>query len=385
MKYFYLCLALFALSLITACSDDEVIPEITPDLESEIYFIDAMNFSSEKGTSTLKFSTNKDWTISLSNTINSTQWCYLSQTNGQAGDISVEIRVDANEGYDDRNVVITIQAGKLSKTIMVTQKQKDALTLTTDRFEVEQKGGLINVEVKANISYEVIIPNEYKDWITPKSTGRGLTNSNLSFCIAENESVYKREGEIIITNGTLSERIKIYQKGEDKIILLSQNEYHIASGGQKIQVEVSSNFDFDIKMPEVDWVHIVQSRSISSHTLYFHIDTNPEYNQRFAEIIFYDKIEKQSTDTLKIIQENAQGIYFPTEEMARHEVSSTTKMLTVTVHSTYDNMNVWIPEQGTWIQLINQTSKIISETVIEYEYTFYLEENTNVVERTINV
>lgn len=110
---------------------------------------------------------------------------------------------------------------------MVTQKQKDALTLTTDRFEVGQEEGIINVEVKANISYEVVIPDEYKDWIAKKSVGRGLTSSSLSFEIVANKDYDKREGEIVIQSGELTEVIKVYQTGGG-IILLSESEVPVS-------------------------------------------------------------------------------------------------------------------------------------------------------------
>ena len=70
-----------------------------------------------------------------------------------------------NEGVDDRNVVLNLTAGDLTRSIVVTQKQKDAITLTTAKFEVDKNGGEIQVEVKANVSYEVIIPEQYLRWI----------------------------------------------------------------------------------------------------------------------------------------------------------------------------------------------------------------------------
>ena len=136
MKHFYVCLAVLVTCILTACSEGEVAPEILPGAGSEIYFEDAMNFGSDGGNESLHFSTNKDWTIYVANTVNGSRWCTVSQTSGQAGDISVQVYVEANEGYDDRNVVLTIQVGELMKTVVVTQKQKDALTLTTDRFEI---------------------------------------------------------------------------------------------------------------------------------------------------------------------------------------------------------------------------------------------------------
>lgn len=385
MKHFYVCLAVLVTCILTACSEDEVAPEILPGSGSEIYFNDAINFSSDGGTSFLSFSTNKDWTISIANTANGTRWCTVSQTSGQAGDISVQVHVDANEGYDDRNVVLTIQVGELMKTVVVTQKQKDALTLTTDRFEVGQEGGTIYVEVKSNISYEVVIPDEHKGWISQKTTGLRMVGNILIFDIGANESVEKREGEIYLSNEKFREKIKIYQEGEKKVILLSQNEYLVSRSGEKIQVEVNSNFNFEMKMPNIDWVHFLDSRSVSSHTLYYHVDYNPTYSRRTVEIIFCDKDDIQNADTLKIIQENGQGIYFPTENMASHEISSTTKLVKIKVNSTYDDVIEWIPQQATWIQLIDKSCTRASDISFEYEFAFYVEENTGFTDRTVNL
>lgn len=41
-----------------AWSGDEIAPEIIPSSGSKIYFIDAMNFTSDGGTNSLNFSTN---------------------------------------------------------------------------------------------------------------------------------------------------------------------------------------------------------------------------------------------------------------------------------------------------------------------------------------
>lgn len=66
----------------------------------------------------------------------------------------------------------------------MTQKQQDALTVTTSKYEVGGAGGNIAVEVKANITYEVEVN---VDWI--KQTGtRALTTSTLYFSIDANET-----------------------------------------------------------------------------------------------------------------------------------------------------------------------------------------------------
>lgn len=305
MKHFYVCLALLVACALTGCSEKkEEIDDLQESLDKTVIDVtsgDMMNFESGAGGYSLEFFTNTDWTVNVASTINGSSWCTVSQTSGQAGNISVDVHVDANEGYDDRNVVITIQAGDVSKTVMVTQKQKNALTLTADRFEVGCEGGDINVEVKSNISYEVVIPDEYKGWISQKVKGRGLISNTLLFEIAASEEYDKREGEIIIQSGIMSEIIKIYQMGT-QFILLSQNDYTVGDKGETIAIEINSNCDFEVKMPDVDWVTIANSRSVSSHTLYYTISPNETYDEREAEIVFFDKNNISICDTLHIRQ-----------------------------------------------------------------------------------
>lgn len=313
MKHFYVCLAVLVTCILTACSEGEVAPEILPGAGSEIYFEDAMNFGSDGGNKSLHFSTNKDWTIYVANTVNGSRWCTVSQTSGQAGDISVQVYVEANEGYDDRNVVLTIQVGELMKTVVVTQKQKDALTLTTDRFEVGQEGGTIHVEVKSNISYEVVIPDEYKGWISQKDAGRGLSSSILSFEIAASEEYEKREGKIMIHGGAVTEVINVYQTGGG-IILLTESDVCVSDRGEIVAVEIKSNCEFEVKMPDVDWITVANARSVSSHTLYYTVSPNETYDGREAEIVFLDKKNSNVSDTLCIRQVQKDAILLSENE-----------------------------------------------------------------------
>lgn len=63
----------------------------------------------------------------------------------------------------------------------------------------------------------------------------------------------KREGEIYITDGTLTETVKVYQYGGD-VILLNENEYPVGDKGETIKVELRSNCEYGITMPDVSWI-----------------------------------------------------------------------------------------------------------------------------------
>lgn len=142
------------------------------------------------------------------------------------------------------------------------------------------------MEVKANIQYEVIISETSKNWISQSAKTRGLTSNNLSFDIAPSEEYDKRTGEIIIKSGEFSETVHVYQSGEG-VLLLTKSEYSVSDKGETIAVDLKSNFAFDVKMPDVDWVQsAAKTRGMSSHTLYYTIAPNETYDSREAEIIF---------------------------------------------------------------------------------------------------
>lgn len=217
MKYLTFPFLLLLLPLIGfGCSSEE---KETDSLilfsDSEIFFEQGIDFAATSGTRNLSFSSGRPWRISLTtdtDTRRAADWCTVSPSSGTAGDASVTISIQENADYDSRSVKLTLVAGGIEKSFTVSQKQKDALTLTASRFEVGKEGGTVQVEVKANITFEVEIPEVDRSWISQANT-RGLVVTNLAFTVAPNEGVAGREGEIVIRSGSLSEKIRITQEG----------------------------------------------------------------------------------------------------------------------------------------------------------------------------
>lgn len=299
---------------VVSCKNDNNEEPITPP-ESFIEDFNQtnMSFSEEAGEQTFSFTANGDWTVDVASTSGGNVWCKASPTEGKAGSQTVKITTTENDTYDDRSVTVTLKSGDESKTFVVTQKQKDAILINSNKIEVEQKGGTITIEVKANVDYTATIGETCKDWITESSNTRALSSTEETYSIALNEHGEKREGTITFTNGTLSETVHIYQAGGD-IILLSKNEYYVDAAGEDITVELRSNCEYEVEMPAVDWIHTTSSRSMSSHTLYYTIDTNETYDSREAKIIYRNK-GKNIADTLTIIQAQKDAIILGKKEV----------------------------------------------------------------------
>lgn len=289
-----------------SCSDDDA-AEIIPNPDSEIYFTRSLDFISDSGEAILSFTTNKDWSIDVSQSGGDVSWCTVFPNKGKAGENQVLVKVTENAGFDDRNVTLILTAKELTKRIVVTQKQKDAITLTTAKFEVDKNGGEIQVEVKANVSYKVVIPEQYQSWIREGSgSGQIIMDNNghnqmhesatrtamdrtvRKFYISKSEEYDKREGEIIFRSGELEEILKVYQTGGG-ILLLTKNEYAVPAEGETIAIEVKSNCDFEVEEPNVGWITSNKTRSLSTHTLYYTIASNPMNTMRKAVFLFKEK------------------------------------------------------------------------------------------------
>ena len=303
-------LTLLAMILcLSACSgggDEPIEPTPKPEVIKSEITIDSsilsngLSFTSEKGEKSVSFSTNENWTLSVAGTTSGATWCTPSATSGSKGNASVKFEVAENTSYDNRSVSVTIKSGSATKTFTISQKCADALLVTTDKYEVGQEGGTIDIEVKSNIDYKMEISEAAKDWIK-ESSSRGLTTYKHTLNISASEESEKREGEIYFKSGDKVETVKVYQAG-GAIILLSQNEFNVSDKGGTISVDIKSNIDFDVQMPDVDWiVDESSSRGLSSHTLKYTIAANENNKSREAEIVFFDK-NSELKETLVIKQ-----------------------------------------------------------------------------------
>ena len=366
---FALVATLLCLSACSGGGDDPVDPTPKPEVVKSEITIDSsiisngLSFTNEQGEQSISFTTNESWTLSVANTTSGATWCTASATSGTKGSASVKFTVTENTDYEDRSVSVTIKSGTASKTFTISQKGVDALLLTTDKYEVSQEGGTIEVEVKANIDYQMEISEDAKDWIK-ESSSRALTTKKHQFEIAMNEESEKREGEVYFKSGDKVETVKVYQAG-GAIILLSQNEYAVSDAGDTISVEIKSNVEFGVQMPDVDWiVDEASSRGLSSHTLKYIVLSNEEYDARSASIVFYDK-NSELKDTLKVVQTQKDAIVVAKNE---YTIESTGGDLKFEVNA---NVDFEVSTSVDWIKQ-NTESRGLEATPLN----FTIDENT---------
>lgn len=278
------------LMLCQGCSEDKEenppapeSPSITVESEEDIPVFDTAG-----GTLALTFTTTSDWTASVDGAASG--WLSVSPASGEAGTHTLSLVTTANDSYDERNASVTITSGSVKKTLTVTQKQKDALILTSNKVEVDAEGGDFSIELQANVEVTYEIESGAQTWLTPVARSRGLTSSVLAFHAEANEEAEARQAVIKLAGGNgLTEEVTVYQIGTGPALVLSQSEYIVSSAGETIQVELRSNTAYEIEMPGVDWLRKNSSRSLSTYTHYFIVDPNETYDARSAVIRFIDR------------------------------------------------------------------------------------------------
>ncbi len=269
-------------------------PTISPTSETTLVI------GSEGGEATVCFTASHDWTATPVNG-RADGWLTVSPPSGPAGKGSVKIVAAGNDSFDERNATVRINSSTARLDVQITQKQKDALTVTPSKTEFGPEGGRFSIEVLSNITYEIEMGDEC-DWIRQVST-RGLVSSTLDFSVTANGSIEKREGEIIIKGEGLRETVHVYQDGEVPSIVLTANAYTVSDKGETIQVEVKSNIEVSAAVDgeASSWIQEVSSRAMSTSTYFYKIEPNPGYDPRTGTITFTNA-ETHLSETVTVTQ-----------------------------------------------------------------------------------
>lgn len=338
-------LVFFTLVSLSSCDflgySEEDKPD-APDVNPEITISSTDIVLSEEGSSSLiNFTCNGTWIAS-----SGSSWLTVSQANGFAGEVSLGITAQPNDSYDERNAVITISSGSLSKNITVTQKQKNAILLTSDKLEVKAEGGEASIEVKSNVSYTYEIEENAQSWISVAST-RAMTTSTINLIISKNTSSAVREGKITITDGTLKEVVTVYQQGQEFSLILTQKEYEVAAKGDTIKVELQSDTNYSVEMPKVNWIHEISSRAMTAYTHLFVVDENKDLGPRECEIKFVNA-DNGIDERVKVSQNECDTIHV---EKTEYRISYENQVVEINVdynvEYTYDVSAFWIEPVST--------------------------------------
>ena len=253
----------------------------------------SLNIPAEGGDCSFTFKTSESWTATLING-RADGWLTFTPTSGLAGGVTLNISSPANDSYDDRSATLRIVSGKKTTDLLVTQKQKDALLITSTKYEVPADGGDVTVEIKSNVNYTYSV-EDADGWIednTPQT--KALQTSSLSFSVSPNTKADRREGRIVFTDGSIKEVVSVYQKGlpvhdkTDLRIILTEKDVTLSEEGGTVKVEVSSDKNVSLRIPQgYDWIQ--EGNSESTNTFFLTVSGNESPESREGFVSFTDE------------------------------------------------------------------------------------------------
>lgn len=236
-------------------------------------------FVTEGGVAEVKFTATSDWNVQQYNT-NHYSWASITPTSGGPGENTVYVTVLKNETNDHRDFSFLIKTGADSKEVKVFQKQKDALTVTDNKFEFDAFGGQFEIEVIANIDYEYEISENATEWITPVAT-KGLESTKVIFNVAMNKNITDdRQATVKIKSGNFEEVITVDQTKFVPEWSYSATEAWISKDGGNCEFTFEANQEFEVIAPAVDWVTMTESNG----TYHFEMKASTEYDTRVAYV-----------------------------------------------------------------------------------------------------
>ena len=361
------------LLLAASCSDsDKELEEPTPPepVAASITLADGTDkqplIETVGGTLSIHFTATAAWTASVGNS-RADSWISVSPPSGEAGEGSVTVTVASNESTDERSASVFLVCGDEQETVVVTQKQKDALILSQQVYELPASESTIELEVQANVSYEVSVS---ADWIEPL-TSRSLTKETLTFRVAANESEEQRSGVITLKSGELEETVNVYQAGKEEapVLLLSDEVLNVGAEGGTVDVQVQSNVAYTYKAEaEYDWIAEPAGRAVSTHTIHLEVQPNETYDSREARFIFSDETATL-TDTLLVRQAAAGGLIVSVSriELAAEDTGFSLELQT--------NVDYTVSIDADWLEQVKSRG-LVAETL-----TFSCEPNYSTVSR----
>jgi len=337
-------IAIIALASLTSCTK-EVPAELNVTTTE-------LTFAKDGGSQSISFSTNKEWTAS-----SSAAWAKVTSS-GSSSATSISVNVDANPDYDDRTATITIKAESLSKTVTIKQSTNTGFIVSKKDFDITNDAQSIEVEVQANVEFEVSIDEACKGWISKAET-KGLTSNKVFFNIAKNESYDNREGKIEVKqkSGAQSETITIKQ-GQTNGLFITKSDYAVSNSEHDITVEVKSNVEFEVSS-EADWITYVETKALKTSNISLKVAENGTYDKRTGKV----KVKQTNgslSGVITIVQDEGLGLIVTPESF---ELDSEEHTVSVEVQSNVE-YDIIIPEEAKgWISIAPATKGLTSESI----------------------
>ena len=276
----------------------------------------------------------------------------------------IVLDIEANQDYDKREgkVIVKQKGGGLEGTITIKQDQNYGLLISQVEYDLSNAAQTINVEIKHNVDFDVVIPADCKGWISKIGT-KGLETSTMTFLIAKNDTYDSREGSITFKqkNGPLSGTVKVLQAQTDGI-QVEKEVYSIDHKGGTVEVNVKANVDYETTIDEAakNWMSVVKTKAMDPSKITLSVTANESEQPRGGKV--YVRQANGSAETSFTVTQTGKN----TIAAAFHDfaASSVGDQFDIDVESTVE-IEVVIPKDATWLTQL--TTKAATTNTLSFQ------------------
>lgn len=315
-----------------------------------------------------------DWTAEPVTTRASASWFEISPSSGKKGSSIVSvIPTEKNLNIGDRTGYAKICMGGHNLYVTVTQKQTDAILLTSDKVELPNTESSFSIEVKSNVSCTAAIGTECSSWLSVEGT-RALDSKTVVFHALANDSENVRKGTITFSGSGISETVEVWQAEKD-ILILEDGSIEIGSEGGASGVDVRTNVEYSVEiLQDPDWIKLVTTRSQRVDRIEFSVEPNNDFSSRTAVIRVKDLNSSLSQD-LVVVQKQKDAILLNSDAVT---VSNKGEEFTVRVDSNVD-YGISIISGGDWLRTLR------TRALAAHDETFAADANPSVEPREARI
>lgn len=356
MKKIALFLAMAVAAL--ACTPEETVtPElkvlteaselVAPQAESQVY---------------IDFETNVAWTA----TIEANDWSVLSPNpaTGEAGSHKLIVICLANDTNDSRTVKVTITAQDKVAEVVITQAQKNALTVGEKTFTVPAEGGNVEFTVSHNVEFTATTEAE---WLT-RVESKAMEDTKVVFKAAANTGV-ERTATIVVSDGTLSENITVTQDAWVPQFEVSPAEDQwIAIAGGDVTITVNANVEYAVTVTENDWITMTEEDGVYTLTA----GANPSFDNRSVVVTVTpaDEAYAEFAKTVNVFQKGRAAKLWAKHPAEDYEGYDATQQVKLAKYGEYlllaNTTKVYVlnPLDGSVVTTINVPAGMTAQNVL---------------------
>ena len=180
MKKMLYALCLMAGLAVVACEQEVFVPHVDfPPTEVTIPTAGTEDLATPI---TVNFTANAAWTATLTGE-GAAEWLSISPKSGEAGEAAIKLDALKNTGNENRTAAVEIAVEGLEPIVVkVTQLQKNAIDVNAeDVYSVSFEGGVVEIEVGANVAYTYEADAE---WLVET---KAYTTDKLTFTVPAQE------------------------------------------------------------------------------------------------------------------------------------------------------------------------------------------------------